>query len=109
MAATRQRLGVAIRDRAEPPSTRRTAPGQLDLAEAAQLPAGDVLQELGSNHDRLSSLEVDRRLNEVGPNAVRSHSVRAIAVFVSQLRSPFLLLLLGTGLAFMFFARRRTR
>jgi Mg2+-importing ATPase len=97
---------VEIRDRAEPPSTRRAAPGQLDLAEAARLPTEEVLQEVASNHDGLSSSEVDRRLSEVGPNAVRSHSVRAIAVFVSQLRSPFLLLLLVTALASMFFGEK---
>jgi P-type Mg2+ transporter len=79
---------------------------KLDLVAAAKLPASDVLRALGSRRDGLSPDEARQRLARVGPNAVRSHSVRAIGVFLSQLRSPFLLLLLATALASAFFGER---
>ncbi len=81
----------------------RSAPRQLDLATAAALPADEVLRALGSSSQGLSATEAAQRLERVGPNALRSHGVRAIAVFLSQLRSPFLLLLLVTAVASVFF------
>jgi P-type Mg2+ transporter len=81
-------------------------PRQLDLAAAAGLPAEEVVSALGSSSGGLSTAEARQRLARVGPNAVRSHGVRAIAVFVSQLRSPFLLLLLATAVASVFFGEK---
>jgi Mg2+-importing ATPase len=40
-----------------------------------------------------------RRLQVVGPNAVRSHRVHALSVLASQLRSPLLMLLAVTVMA----------
>ncbi len=77
-----------------------------DLVAAAQLSGDDVLLALDSNRDGLSSAEAAARLERVGRNALRTHRVRAIAVFVSQLRSPFLLLLLATAAASLFFGER---
>ena len=78
----------------------------LDLAAAGQLSGADALQALGSSRTGLTSAEAGARLERVGPNALRTHGVRAIAVFVSQLRSPFLLLLLATATASLFFGER---
>jgi Mg2+-importing ATPase len=64
------------------------------------------LRALGSTSDGLSAREAGDRLARVGKNALRSHSVRAFTVFASQLRSPFLLLLLATALASMFVGER---
>jgi Mg2+-importing ATPase len=58
----------------------RSAPQPLELTAAAALPCDEVLRVLGSSPDVLSSGEAARRLAAVGPNALRSHSVRAIAV-----------------------------
>src|SRR5581483_6217374 len=80
--------------------------GSLDLVAAAQLSDVDVLQALGSTRDGLTQAEADARLERVGPNVLRSHGVRAVAVFVNQLRSPFLLLLLATAVGSIFFGER---
>src|SRR5690242_15101873 len=80
--------------------------GPLDLAAAAQLSGADVLQALGSTRAGLTSTDAGARLERLGPNALRTHGVRAIAVFGSQLRSPFLLLLLATAAASLFFGER---
>ncbi len=78
----------------------------LDLAAAAQLSDAEVLGTLGSSRDGLASVEARARLERIGPNALRTHGVRALSVFLSQLRSPFLLLLLATALASVFFGER---
>jgi Mg2+-importing ATPase len=78
----------------------------LDLAAAAQLSNAEVLGSLASSPDGLAGAEARARLERVGPNALRTHGVRAITVFLSQLRSPFLLLLLGTAVASIFFGER---
>jgi P-type Mg2+ transporter len=78
----------------------------LDLVAAAQLSGPDALEALGSSRAGLTSAEAAARLERVGPNALRTHGVRAIAVFASQLRSPFLLLLLATAAASLFFGER---
>jgi Mg2+-importing ATPase len=82
------------------------SPPQLELAAAAALSSDEVLRDLGSSGDGLSSTEARARLERVGPNALRSHSAGAVAVFVGQLRNPFLLLLLGTAVASAFFGER---
>jgi Mg2+-importing ATPase len=78
----------------------------LELVAAAQLSGPDVLRALGSSRAGLTSAEAAARLERVGPNALSTHGVRAIAVFASQLRSPFLLLLLATAAASLFFGER---
>ncbi len=83
-----------------------TEPREVDLVAAAKSSAGDVLRALASSSDGLTTEEAAARLARVGPNALRTHSVRAIVIFVSQLRSPFLLLLLATALASVFFGER---
>lgn len=55
-----------------------------------------VLQSLQSSREGLTSDEAARRLQQVGPNALRSHGASALSVFVRQLRNPLLSLLLTT-------------
>ena len=78
------------------------APPPVPAAEAAALPADDVLARLGSGTAGLPEDEAARRLRVVCPNAVRSHRVHALSVLASQLRSPLLILLAVTALASAF-------
>jgi P-type Mg2+ transporter len=71
---------------------------QLDLAAAAELPGAAVLAALRSQTDGLSTAEAQRRLAEVGSNALRSHGARVLPVLTRQLRNPLLLLLVGAAL-----------
>jgi P-type Mg2+ transporter len=70
-----------------------------EAAEGAALPADDVLARLGSGTPGLPGDEAARRLQVVGPNAVRSHRVHALSVLASQLRFPQLMLLAVTVMA----------
>ncbi|HWO70913.1 MAG TPA: HAD-IC family P-type ATPase, partial [Actinomycetota bacterium] len=76
------------------------------MAEAAALPAELVLARLGSGPDGLSAEEAARRLQELGPNALRTHRARALAVLARQFRSALLLLLLVTAVASAFLGQR---
>jgi Mg2+-importing ATPase len=89
---------------AAPAAARSTEP--LDLVAAAQRSDAEVLGTLASSRNGLAGAEAHARLERIGPNALRTHGVRAITVFLSQLRSPFLLLLLGTAVASIFFGER---
>ncbi|HUY73344.1 MAG TPA: magnesium-translocating P-type ATPase [Candidatus Dormibacteraeota bacterium] len=74
----------------------------LTLLEAAGLTAGEALSRLGSSVEGLSPAEAAHRLAVVGPNAVRSHDVRALSILGRQLRNPLLILLgAATLIAFL--------
>lgn len=66
----------------------------LDLNLAASMPFGDVLARLGTSDTGLTSTEAAERLAQLGPNALRTHKVRALSVLAAQVRNPLLLLLL---------------
>ena len=91
-------MAVAVHSREEG----TVVPSPVTAAEAAPLGADDVLARLGSGAPGLTEDEAARRLRVVGPNAVRSHRVRALSVLASQLRSPLLILLAVTALASAF-------
>ncbi len=74
----------------------------LDVADAAALPAEEVLARLGSGHTGLTTAQARDRLAVLGPNAVRSHRARWLAVLGRQLRSPLLILLAVTAVASFF-------
>src|SRR4029077_15037027 len=74
-------------------------PSPVRAAEADALPADDVLARLGSGRLGLPGGRSARRLQVVGPNAVRSHRVHALSVLASQLRSSLLMLLAVTVMA----------
>ena len=77
-------------------------PSPVTAAEAAALGADDVLARLETGTGGLPEDEAARRLQMAGPNAVRSHRVRALPVLARQLRSPLLVLLAVTALASAF-------
>ncbi len=72
--------------------------GELDLAEAAGLPADEVLARLGSGPEGLTSDVVTELLRRFGPNVLGTHRVRAGAVLLRQIRNPILILLLAAAL-----------
>jgi P-type Mg2+ transporter len=78
----------------------------LALADAAALPADEVLRRLGTDASGLSPAAAARRLTRYGPNAVTSHRVRFAAVLWHQVRSPLLALLLAAAIASYFVGQR---
>jgi P-type Mg2+ transporter len=84
-------------DQAGPAST---APDwtSLALASAATLPADDVLTRLESRAAGLSHDQAQKRLAQVGANALRSHGARPLEVLLRQLRNPLLILLVAAAL-----------
>jgi Mg2+-importing ATPase len=88
-----------VRSTEVPPRPVLPVATDLQLQQAAALPAVDALTALASGADGLSAHEVTRRLAAIGPNAVRSHHARAASVLLRQVRSPLLLLLATTATA----------
>ena len=78
------------------------APTIAKAAEAATLPADEVLHRLDAPAQGLSGAEAARRLGVYGPNAVTSHRARWLPVLGSQLRSPLLALLMAAAVASAF-------
>jgi Mg2+-importing ATPase len=68
--------------------------------------ADEVLSRIGSSRAGLTSAESAARLRVAGPNAVRSHRARGLAVLARQLRSPLLVLLAVTAAASFFVGER---
>jgi P-type Mg2+ transporter len=73
-----------------------------ELHVAATMAADAVVEMLASTPQGLTSGEASRRLTEVGPNALRSHGARPLAVLARQLRNPLLILLVSAALASFF-------
>jgi Mg2+-importing ATPase len=69
----------------------------LAISRAAGQPVAAVLGELGSGETGLTGAEADKRLAELGPNAVRTHMASGWSVLGRQLASPILILLLITA------------
>lgn len=69
----------------------------LDLAAAAVLEPEAVLGGLRSGKQGLAGEEARRRLEEVGPNVLRSHGARFWSVLARQLRSFLLVLLVSAA------------
>ncbi|NUW39467.1 cation-translocating P-type ATPase [Nonomuraea rhodomycinica] len=74
----------------------------LDVTVASRLDADAALARLGSADGGLSEEQARRRLAAVGPNALRRHRARRLAVLARQLRSPLLILLAVTAVASFF-------
>ncbi len=81
----------------ETSSATRSYGEQIGLAEAAALKVEAVLHQLGTGERGLAGEEAARRLREVGPNVLRSHGARPLAVLVRQVRNYLLLLLLAAA------------
>ena len=73
------------------------APEAVSLDTAAKAAGADVLASLGTGPNGLTSEEAHKRLQQYGPNALRSHGARPWSVFVRQLRNPLLILLLAAA------------
>ncbi|MEC3957912.1 magnesium-translocating P-type ATPase [Nocardia sp. CDC153] len=86
--------------------TTPSAEGMLTAQDAAARAGADVLAALAVSEDGLTTQESERRLQRYGPNAVRSHRARILPVLVRQLRSPLLLLLVGTAIVSFFLGER---
>ena len=67
----------------------------MTAGDAARLGPAEVLTRVGSSPAGLSAAEAAGRLAELGPNAITTHDVRALAILGRQLRNPLLLLLLA--------------
>jgi Mg2+-importing ATPase len=72
------------------------------LDRLAAVSVGDALDRLGSGPEGLTHDEALRRLQEVGPNALRSHGAEWWRVLVNQLRSSILLLLVAAAVVSIF-------
>jgi Mg2+-importing ATPase len=70
------------------------------------MPAEGVLRALGTTDSGLSEAEAQRRLQQIGPNALRSHGARPFVVLMRQLRNPLLVLLVGAALVSAFVGER---
>ncbi len=78
-------------------STARTNGQPTDLPTAAGLDVATVLERLGTGEGGLTREQAARRLREVGPNVLRSHGARPLAVLLRQLKNYLLLLLLAAA------------
>ena len=85
---------------------RRAGATALDLATAARLEVEAVLERLGTQEGGLTGDDADRRLREVGPNVLRSHGARPLAVLARQLRNYLLLLLAAAAVVSAFVGER---
>jgi Mg2+-importing ATPase len=73
---------------------RRNQPRQSVVATYWALDPAAVAAHLSSGHDGLSSTDAARRLRESGPNELREQRPSSrLDVFIRQVRSPLLLLL----------------
>ena len=88
-------MAIAADRRPDDSTERRPS---LELTQAATMDCAAVLEALGSSPEGLSTDEAQRRLDEVGPNALRSHGARPFAVLARQFKNPLLILLIATAL-----------
>ncbi len=73
-------------------------PVDLDLATAARQPVAEVLRDLTTTDDGLTTTEAAARLLMFGENVLASHRVTAVGVLYRQLRNPLLILLVAAAL-----------
>lgn len=67
----------------------------MDYHQAAILPKDQLFKELATSQSGLNPNEVSSRLSKYGPNQLHSHQVNAKDIFLRQLKSPFIYLLLA--------------
>src|SRR4051794_28576942 len=79
----------------------------LPIRAAAATPVAALLASLGVGETGLSQDEADMRRIRFGPNAVRTHHTRPLAVLGRQFRNPLFLLLLAAA-SVSFFVGERT-
>ncbi|MBO0873133.1 MAG: HAD-IC family P-type ATPase, partial [Pseudonocardia sp.] len=81
-------------------------PPGMSIRQAAAHTADHVLRALDTDRSGLTSSQAATRRDLVGPNAVRSHRARPLAVLAHQLRSALLVLLLVTAVVSYFLGER---
>jgi Mg2+-importing ATPase len=72
------------------------------LSDTAGLSGAETASALHSSFHGLTGDEAARRLQRIGPNALRSYGARPLVVLARQLRNPLLLLLLAAALVSVF-------
>ncbi len=82
------------------------APSGLDLIAAARSTSAEVLARLNSTESGLTAQEAVARLAVFGPNAIRSHGARPLAILGRQLRNPLLILLAAATLVSLIVGER---
>jgi len=85
--------------------------GRVDVAaiaarEAATQVVDELLARLGTTTEGLSAYEAATRLARLGPNALRAHHARVLAVAGHQFHSPLLVLLVVTATVSFFLGQR---
>jgi Mg2+-importing ATPase len=78
----------------------------IGLIEAARLPPVEVVARLGSADSGLTVQEAAVRLRLHGPNAIRSHGARPLAILGRQLRNPLLILLAAATITSLIVGQR---
>ncbi|HVW33457.1 MAG TPA: HAD-IC family P-type ATPase, partial [Acidimicrobiia bacterium] len=91
---------------APPRSRPEPAAPTLDARRAAALTVEEVAARLGTTTAGLPSPEAAERRRRLGPNAVRAHHARPLAVLARQVRSPLLLLLVTASTVSFFVGQR---
>ncbi len=81
-------------------------PAPLDLPHAASMQPADVLAALGSTPSGMTSTEAAARLTTFGPNVIRSHGARPLAVLVRQVKNPLLPILMAAAVISLFVGDR---
>lgn len=85
-----------------PATTDSDSDAAISLEAAACAPTDAVVERVASSPRGLSTEEARRRLTEVGPNALRSHGVRPLAVLARQLNNPLQILLVSAAVVSYF-------
>jgi Mg2+-importing ATPase len=78
----------------------------MGLVDAARLPPEEVVTRLNSATSGLDTQEAAVRLRLFGPNAIRSHGARPLAILGRQLRNPLLILLAAATITSLIVGQR---
>src|SRR5450759_4548853 len=78
----------------------------IELIEAARLTPDEVVARLKSATSGLAAQEAAVRLRLFGPNAIRSHGARPLAILGRQLRNPLLILLAAATITSLIVGQR---
>ncbi|HSW86477.1 MAG TPA: magnesium-translocating P-type ATPase [Rhabdochlamydiaceae bacterium] len=75
----------------------------MEYSSIGQLPLDQIYTRLGSAQEGLSNEEAEKRLSQYGPNTLKSPKRwKGLILFVSQFKSPLILLLIGAAILSFF-------
>ena len=92
--------------RASPAATETSSRPGMTVSDAGAFDIDAVLSALATGPAGLTATEAGDRLDQVGPNAVRSHHAQPLKVLARQLHSPVLVLLAVTASISFFLGQR---